>query len=379
MLADWVRLRTNACITGLKKRLTDFVHSAEPSICMDVAEWAKQRGVFCQTLYPAIAGEIEPHLAEDPEAIKEFLLHKDVFHRPQSLVCLEGASVRDLVGIVELPDGQICYEGNWGLQYLIEQHAYKRRFSIRNRKLQGNIYSLLSLWSPEFYHWFHDVLPRLENALPFLPSDTRFLIHNSPKQWHLDSLAAYGIDAARLEAQENVLHTHVERLWFATPMGHTALGSGVVIRRVADRLIRHFGLQAVPISGKRIFISRGKAERRRIVNEKELEPFLEKSGFESVVLEDLPLREQIRLFASAEALVAPHGAGLINMIYMRPEKSRVTELYAGKEPLPCYLVLAHQLGFRFQRPSGVHFINEQCDMHVPVASLLQATNEPGTV
>lgn len=315
---------------------------------MDVAAWANQRGCLGKLLHPPVIDEVRPYINDDRVALEEFTTHRAVLERAQTLVTIEGATIRDVVGFVELPGGQICYEGNWWLPYLQDHPAYKRRFPLKRRRLTGNIYSLLCLWAPEFYHWFHDVLPRLETALRHLPADTKYLINSNPKPWQLDSLAAFGIGPDRLEIQGGGTHTRVERLWFATPVGHTSLGSGVVIQKVANRLRRHFiGDDSRHMSLCRLYISRCKAANRRIVNENEISPLLKEHGFQTVLCEDLSLAEQVRLFARTTATIGGHGAGLTNLMYCMPD-SFVGEIRVERVP-PAYLVMSRQLGMRFSR------------------------------
>jgi Glycosyltransferase 61 len=257
---------------------------------MDVTAWASKRGHIVTLLHPPVIEEVRPYVNGDRIAQEEFTKHSAALERSQTLLTIEGATIRDVVGFVQLPDGQICYEGTWWLPYLQNHPAYKRRFALRRRRLSGNVYSLLSLWVPEFYHWFHDVLPRLETALPHLPADIKFLINSNPKPWQLDSFLAFGIGPDRLEIQPDGTHTRLERLWFATPVGHSSLGSGIVMRKVADRLRRHFNGEASDRKRHhRLYISRRKAAYRRIVNENEISPSLEAHGFETVLCEDLLL------------------------------------------------------------------------------------------
>jgi hypothetical protein len=325
--------------------------------------------LLTELLHPPVIDEVRPYVNNDRVAREEFTKHRAALERAQTLVTIEGATIRDLVGFVELPDGQICYEGNWWLPYLQDHPAYKRRFALKRRRLSGNIYSLLSLWSSEFYHWFHDVLPRLETALPHLPIDTKFLINSNPTAWQLDSLIAFGIEPDRLRIQPDCVHTRVERLWFATPVGHSSLGSGLVTRRVANRLLRHFlGDGSKYESRRRLYISRQKAAFRRIVNEGEVTPLLDAHGFETVLCEDLSLAEQGGLFARTAAIIGGHGAGLTNLMYCKPN-SFVGEIRTHSVP-PAYLVMARQLGMRFSRFEAITPALErgQLDMRVDAAA-----------
>ena len=316
---------------------------------MDITAWAVEHKLPVLELNPPVIGEVQPYIAGDAMAQEEFAKQHQVLERPQTLVAIENASIRDVVGFVELPDGQICYEGNWWLPYLQEHPAYRRRFFFKHRYLKGNWYSLLCLWSSEYYHWFHDVLPRLENALPHLPGDTRILINEAPRAYQLQSLKAYGIGAGRLELQPSSVRTRVERLWFATPVGHSTFGSGEVIGRVAGRLKRHFSVCHTNSQPRRVYVSRQKAMSRRVVNETELLPLLKERGFDLIVLEDMSWTDQLRLFSTTEAIVGPHGAGLVNMMFAL-ENTAIWEISPQSRTLPsCYLVLGRQLGCRFER------------------------------
>lgn len=315
---------------------------------MDVAAWANENGCPAKLLHPPVVDEVTPYIHDDRVAREEFTTHRTALERSQTLVTIEGATIRDAIGLVELPDGQICYEGNWWLPYLRDHPAYKRRFALRRGRLTGDIYSLLCLWAAEFYHWFHDVLPRLETALQELPADTKFLINLNPKEWQLDSLFAFGIGPDRLEVQPAGMHTRVERLWFATPVGHSSLGSGLVMRRVANRLRRHFvGGDSKDKFRHRLYISRRKAANRRIVNESEINPLLEEHGFKTVLCEDLSLAQQVQLFSATVDMIGAHGGGLTNLMYCM-SGARVGEIHAGDVP-PAYLVMSRQLGMHFSR------------------------------
>ncbi len=45
---------------------------------------------------------------------------------------------------------------------------------------------------------------------------------------------------------------------------------------------------------------------------------LAEHGFEAIFMEDLSLAEQIRLMGETAVLLAPHGAGLTNMMFCAP-------------------------------------------------------------
>ncbi len=329
----------------MRQFLRRILHGAKPRICADVALWARAKGLPVLEIHPPIDEEIAEIAAIDAVAKSEFVLHRADLKRPQNLVVLDRAVVRDRTGFVRLPDGSFCQQGTWFRPYLEQHPSYKARFR-RKRFLSGSIYSLLGLWSGEFYHWFHDTLPRLLTALPHLPSDTRFLIHANPRSYQLESLEALGIGPDRLESQWVRGDTVVESLWFATPIGHSTFASGRVLRLLAQRLQKAFGATRGDAPDARIYISRHKAQCRRIDNEAVIASLLRESGFTSITCEDLSYRDQVRLFTRAKYVIGPHGAGLVNTIFCC-QGSNVGEINAASNP--CYLAIANQLGLNFSR------------------------------
>lgn len=99
---------------------------------------------------------------------------------------------------------------------------------------------------------------------------------------------------------------------------------------------------------KRIYISR--REIRCILNEEELLNFLVTYGFEKYCLEDLSMERQIELFYDAEFVVAPHGAGLANLIFSYQVK--VLELFPTVNALPYYYFICKSRGHIYEYWTG---------------------------
>jgi capsular polysaccharide biosynthesis protein len=162
----------------------------------------------------------------------------------------------------------------------------------------------------------------------------------------LDSLAALGISTDRLKYQADRGDTVIERLWFATPVGHSTFSAGELLRQVARGLKKGMGLEH--LSGeRRIYISRRRAAVRRVINEFEIEPLLNSYGFEILLMEELPFKKQVEACATASALVGPHGGGLTNLMFCA-QKSKIGEI-AVDGVFPHYLGMAQQSGHLFHR------------------------------
>ena len=89
---------------------------------------------------------------------------------------------------------------------------------------------------------------------------------------------------------------------------------------VKDKKVR------IPDIGDRIFISREKADRRKLVNENEVVQALSAYQFKSVAIEDLDFFQEVAILSKSKYLIGMHGAGLTNMMFM-PQGSRVLELH----------------------------------------------------
>lgn len=94
-----------------------------------------------------------------------------------------------------------------------------------------------------------------------------------------------------------------------------------------------------PAPGRRVYVSRARATRRRLVNEDELWPVLRDGGFERVVMEGLSFADQAALMRDTAVLAAPHGAGLTNML-LCPPGAQVLEIADLSFPNPNFYALA---------------------------------------
>ena len=83
-------------------------------------------------------------------------------------------------------------------------------------------------------------------------------------------------------------------------------------------LRQRFGVEGRARGKKRLYVARGAAPRRRVLNEAAVEKLLAGYGFAAVNPGALSVKEQVELFAGAEMVAGPHGAGLTNAVFMAP-------------------------------------------------------------
>jgi capsular polysaccharide biosynthesis protein len=143
----------------------------------------------------------------------------------------------------------------------------------------------------------------------------------------------------RLRVERFVLPSFLTTRWdFAyPPIEHLAY--------VRDRLYAANDLPSEPTRRERVYISRAKAHIRRVTNEPAVLAALRPLGFRPYLLEELTFSEQVRLFHDAEIVVAPHGAGLANLLFAR----RIPVLeFVSRAVNPVYFFLALALGHDYR-------------------------------
>jgi capsular polysaccharide biosynthesis protein len=220
-----------------------------------------------------------------------------------------------------------------------DTHGYQKSGNIiefRHQSLQksfnltGSWLSLLGPMADNYYHWTVDIWGRLAAAnRETLESCDGVLIPPVQHQFQRDRLMQSGLEKTH-EIREFAAtdSARIDRLFVPWSIAgqhrpHPALAD--LSERYNDKT---FDLKAPSFLGhwpKRIYIDRRNSSHRPLLNEGEVIAALAEYGFVPVRLETLRLDEQQRLFANADIIVAPHGAGLTNILYARPD-CKVIEL-----------------------------------------------------
>lgn len=214
-------------------------------------------------------------------------------------------------------------------------------------KIDASVAVLSGLSGNVYFHWMVDILPRLnilrQSQIEFSKID-KFLINSIAQPFQRETLSLLGIDSSKI--MESDLHPHIQAKKLIVPSFAGDLGwvQPASLKFLRQEFLKQISLQNLTYP-ERIYISRGKARYRRVLNEEELINYLEKFGFESVTLEEMPVAEQIALFYHAKIVVAPHGSGLTNIIFCQKE-TKIIELTSPHYVRHYYPVISQLLGLQ---------------------------------
>ena len=237
--------------------------------------------------------------------------------------------------------------------YAFELDEWKRRsvlkllvtnyFFRRPRKIETDVLWITDYWSKGYFHWLTDALTRLYVVRDRLDGLTLMLPWEfETRDFVRTSLEAFGVkNFDFIKRDEVLLASSLLMPTHTAPSGHFR---DEVIQGVRRTLIEAFGDSG---EGERIYISRRAANRRRIVNEDDVETMLKSFNFKTIYAEELSFKDQVKILSRARYLVSNHGAGLTNMLFMK-DGARVLELrHVSDYVNNCYFVLASALKFDY--------------------------------
>lgn len=184
-----------------------------------------------------------------------------------------------------------------------------------------------------YSHWFSAHLPKLALLRDMGEIDDLVLPVPRPA-WIDESLERIGIDPRRITGLPRNSSLVAERLI----VPETDRFRPELLQAGRDAIGE---VPADPPCG-RVFISRRSARGRRLVDEDRLLSLLKRHGFEIVEMERLDLGAQIALMTRAKVVLAPHGAGLTNMLFCQPG-TRIIEIADPAYPNPNFYAMAAAL------------------------------------
>lgn len=235
---------------------------------------------------------------------------------------------------------------------------YKKILKNKVRKIEGDCIVISHSWYDNYYHWLIEIMPRLfllKNEL----FNKKLIIHKNISKFHFEMLSKFNfkeivfIEDNELLKCENISFTSFPNYSTTEILNVQSRNFNIIDLNINYVLMKEMkqwfqnNPSLIKTTGnKKIYISRKKAPKRQILNEKELETFLVNNGFIKVFLEDYSFDKQVELMNNSSIVIGCHGAGLANILFMEP-KTHVINLINNNFQEFCYLTLAGVAGVNY--------------------------------
>lgn len=238
--------------------------------------------------------------------------------------------------ILSLKNGVVVNEGGIVTQegkilrdtetYREDQHCLLRNgrniASENSVFFSGRLAVISSSGQENWYHWLFQVLPRMKILADSGIEYDKIYINNLRFSWQCESLS---IVMKLLKIPEDRLllingDSIVEATNLIIPSVPFIPSKSPAFPFWLKDFIQSAFLTSTDNAGmpERIYISRSKANRRRIANEEALVNLLKKKGFVILNAEELSVDEQAKIFHNAKIVIGPHGSGFTNLVFSKP-------------------------------------------------------------
>jgi capsular polysaccharide biosynthesis protein len=215
-------------------------------------------------------------------------------------------------------------------------------------EVDGRVAVLATEAADLYYHWLFQLLPRYElmrlAGIEFDRVDY-FYVNSCKSRFQRDTLVSLGVDPSRIIEGTKVPYLRARELIVPS----VPLGIGCFRPWMTDFLRSSFlpsNLRNAESSGRRLYISRGLASYRRVLNEDEVIAFLKQRSFEVLAMETMSVPEQAAMMASCDAVVAPHGGGVSNIIFCSAG-TKIVEIYSPELVATYYWKLSNALNLDY--------------------------------
>jgi hypothetical protein len=264
-------------------------------------------------------------------------------------------------------------------KYIVESFHNFNRFERSNftkindskvKVMKGNYCSIIHLdWGRNnHFHILIECIPRLFTLLNMTNKKMKLILHNDIERKYENLIRDL------LDDRFEIVYIHKNEIWkpeiFYFPSFINQACSGFLPQEVIDFLRKTYKKSdnSKIVKGKKIYVSRKNTASRRIINEKSLIKILEENGFEIVDTTQLEMANQIELFNSASIVIAPHGAGLSNIMFS--SKITVIEIFPPKSIKAHYFMLSKSLRFNYHYLIG-NSMNSNEDFFVNIEEIIE--------
>jgi hypothetical protein len=208
--------------------------------------------------------------------------------------------------------------------------------------LEGRCLYLDSVWATSFFHFMSETLGKCYVASRFLSLDSfdHIILTGTKFPYILQWFRMLGVEDKVYSPPAQKTGLLMDSLYVPSYSQHCGWFSKELVCYI-DSFIQLNSMDATGRPRKGFYISRGGS--RKIINESQVTEYLEARNFQLIRLEELSVSDQAFAFRDCGLVVAPHGAGLTNILYSSPGV-RVFELFGSDYINKCFYSLSDLLG-----------------------------------
>lgn len=196
---------------------------------------------------------------------------------------------------------------------------------------------------PNYYHWMIETVPKIRYLRAFKNTtgeNVTVLVPDDPPSFINETLRLLGWPQSKVVHATEPAYTVRNLVVPSYPERHVS-----DFTWIREEILDTVSDEPMSKSANNVYVSRANAIERQVLNENEVMDVLSEFGFSRYLLENRSLAENARLFAEADVVVGPHGAGLTDIIFAGD--CTLLELFGEKIKEP-YELLAETLGIEYE-------------------------------
>ena len=190
----------------------------------------------------------------------------------------------------------------------------------RTVHLQSGCWILDQYSTGGYYHWLTEILPRiyiftqtdyLQNECLYFPE---YFFEKFP--FGVDLIKPFDISFSCFTERHKLVF---DRLYsISKPGGPIAFQPNLLRLTIANLKVYYLQAKGLSFKGRRIYLTRRSTGKRNVLNDVSVCKMMVEKGFEIIDCDALSISQQINIFDTASVLCSIHGAGLTNMVFMKP-------------------------------------------------------------
>ncbi len=288
-------------------------------------------------------------------------------------------------GVVITPDNKILKETGFEWSRPIEKHTLFDKQSMPELKHIDQTVAVIAGQAPaNYYHWMLEIIPRVKMLQDSKVQFDKLYVPQMRYNFQMESLEKLGFSKPQLLFGNEEMYIEADRIVVSSLANYVCTTNPPWAIQFLKDVYLPKDKESFPPK-KRLYIARKEVTtswaRRYVTNGEQVWEYLRAKGFEKVVLEDMRIEEQAKLFDGAEIVVGPHGAGLANLVFCRVG-TKVIEFFHPELLDEAYWYLSGQLGLEH------HCLNtslegftqtekENGDIFIPIGTLEDALKRVG--